>query len=576
MVKIVKAKSEKLYTNDFSLFVSFPFSYEVLNIVKNRRIRMYNPDTKVWEIPEIDFNMLTSALTEAGYNYVFTDKSAETEKEQPKVYEPLHLPEDVEFKTEPYEYQKYAVAYGLNHDNFLLGDTMGLGKTKEMLDLAVYRKKKGLIKRCLIICGVNTLKYNWLSEIKKHTNEEGWILGTRYDKKGKPVVKGSKEKMEDLDNLPDCTFIITNVETLRANEKVGRSREFTFVNRINELVEQGEISMILVDEAHKCRNVQSQQGKALLKLKAPYKVPMSGTFFYNSPLDLYVPLSWIGEEQHSYWQFKNYYCILGGFNDTEVVGTKNLDKLRAILDRCMLRRTKEEVLDLPPKNRITEYVEMSDAQTKVYNAVLSMLREDVDKIKASNNPLAQLIRLRQATGYTGILSSTVEESAKLDRMEELVEELVLNNEKVVVFSQWEQITAEAKKRLAKYNPLYITGAVSDYDREIMKNKFQDDDVHNVMIGTIGAMGTGLTLTRASTVIFLDSPWTMSDKEQAEDRLHRIGAVKTVNIITLVSKDTIDEKIEEIVYNKGEMGDYIIDGKIRKEKVEAIIDSVLWG
>lgn len=579
MITIVKDKTKKLYNSENSLFVSFPFSYEIISIIKSSPIRLFDPTTKVWELPVSQLNMLSDAFTQNGYTYEYIDKLTEEnnilQSTQTK-YRSLDLPEDIEFKTEPHEYQKYAVAYGLKHNSFLLGDKMGLGKTKEMLDLAVYRKKRGDIKRCLVICGVNTLKYNWLSEIKKHTNENGWILGTRYNKNCKPVVKGTKEKLEDLDKLPDCTFIITNVETLRISESAGRTRKFIFVDKINELVKQGEIGMILLDEAHKCRNVQSQQGKALLRLNAPYKIPMSGTFFYNSPLDLYVPLSWIGEENHSYWQYKNYYCIMGGFNNSEILGTKNLDKLKITLDRCMLRRTTEEVLDLPPKNRITELIEMSDNQTKIYNAVIQMLREDVDKIKTSNNPLAQFIRLRQATGYTGILSSTIEESAKLDRMEELVEEITMEGGKVVIFSQWEQITVEAKKRLEKYNPLYITGKTSDYDRDIAREMFQTDDIHKVIIGTSGAMGTGITLTRASTAIFLDSPWTMSEKEQNEDRIYRIGTTQSVNIITLVCKDTIDEKIEDIVYGKGEMGDYLLDGKLKKDKVDEFVESILWG
>lgn len=578
MVTIIRKKTKKLYNSQNSLFISFPFNYDIVLIVKNSPIRIFDPDTKVWEIPESELENFTKVLTQSGYDYQYIDQVGEQDSEQDseQVLENYELPEDIEFKTNPYSYQKYAVAYGIYHNSFLLGDTMGLGKTKESLDIAVYRKKKGLIKRCLIICGVNTLKYNWASEIRTHTNEDSWILGTRYDRKGKPVVKGSKEKMEDLENLPDCTFLITNVETLRISEGSGRSRDFTFVKKINELVRRNEIGMIILDEAQKCRNVQSQQGKALLKLEAPYKLPMSGTFFYNSPLDLYVPLKWIGVEEHSYWQFRNYYCILGGFNNSEVMGTKNLPHLKEILSTCMLRRTKEEVLDLPPKNRITEYVEMTDNQRKVYQEVLTMLRDDADKIKASNNPLAMLIRLRQATGYTGILSSKIEESAKLDRMEELVEEEVLNGGKVVIFSQWEQITEEVRKRLIQYNPLYITGAVSDYDREQAKTMFQEDDIHKVIIGTTGAMGTGITLTRASTSIFLDSPWTMADKIQAEDRIYRIGTTKSVNIITLVTKDTIDEKIEEIVYQKGEMSDYILDGKINRENVNRLVDDILRG
>ena len=184
-----------------------------------------------------------------------------------------------------------------------------------------------------------------------------------------------------------------------------------------------------------------------------------------------------------------------------------------------------------------------------------------------SNPLAQLIRLRQATGFTGILSSKAQESAKLDRLEEIVEEIVDNGGKCLIFSNWTDMTAPTFERLKRFNPAIITGETKD--RETQKDKFMNDDRCKCMIGTIGAMGTGLTLTAASTVIFLDSPWNRANKEQAEDRAHRIGTTSTVNIITLVCKDTIDERIEELVYQKGAMADMLVDGKIDNNKSQVI-------
>ena len=96
-----------------------------------------------------------------------------------------------------------------------------------------------------------------------------------------------------------------------------------------------------------------------------------------------------------------------------------------------------------------------------------------------------------------------------------------------------------------------------------------DSSCKVIIGTIGAMGTGLTLTAASTVIFLDSPWNRANKEQAEDRAHRIGTTSNVNIITLVCKDTIDERIEELINKKGAMADALVDGKVDFDRAEVI-------
>jgi SNF2 family DNA or RNA helicase len=343
------------------------------------------------------------------------------------------------------------------------------------------------------------------------------------------------------------------------------------MGKLKTLCDKKEINMIVFDELHKAKNPTSQQGKALLKLHAETMIGMTGTPLMNSPLDLFVILKWLGYETHSFYQYKNYYCVMGGYGGYEIVGYKNMGDLREAVESIMLRRLKKDVLDLPEKTYTTEYVELSKKQRDIYEEVLEAVKNDIDKIKLSPNPLAQLIRLRQATGYTGILSTEVKVSAKLDRLEELVEELVENNQKAVIFSNWTDMTNPTFNRLKKYNPAMITGETRD--REAEKEKFMTDPKCKVLIGTIGAMGTGLTLTAANTAIFLDSPWNRANKEQAEDRLHRIGTVGTVNIITLVAKDTLDERIEEIIYKKGMMADLLVDGKVEKENIEKLINQL---
>jgi SNF2 family DNA or RNA helicase len=241
----------------------------------------------------------------------------------------------------------------------------------------------------------------------------------------------------------------------------------------------------------------------------------------------------------------------------------------------MLRRLKEEVLDLPEKTYIDEYVEMTPKQKKIYNEITMDIKSNIDQIKMANNPLAELIRMRQATGYTGILSSTIKESAKLDRMEELVEEAVENGKKVVIFSNWTQMTDEVYKRLhPKYHPAIITGQTSDDSRQDEVAHFQNDDKCKVIIGTSGAMGTGLTLTAGTVEIFLDEPWNMALKEQCVDRCHRIGQQSNITIYTLMCQDTIDQRIHEIVERKGLMADAIVDGKIDKENAREVLDYLL--
>ena len=366
--------------------------------------------------------------------------------------------------------------------------------------------------------------------------------------------------MNDLYRISELPyFIITNIESLRSPELAGQ---------LSDLCEIGEIGMIAADELHMCKNVTAQQSKGFLELRADTMIAMTGTPLMNSPMDLYIFLKWLGYETHSFYSFKNHYCVMGGYNNYEIVDYRHLDELQDKLNTFMLRRLKKDVLDLPEKTRVTEYVDMTPKQAIIYREVHNELSANIDKIKASNNPLAEMIRLRQATGYTGILSTIVKESAKLDRMEELVAESYANGNKVVIFSNWTQMTDAVEERLSNYKVCVITGETKDEDRNIIKEDFQAGK-YDVLIGTTGAMGTGLTLTIATVEIFMDEPWNKARKEQAEDRCHRIGQNSNLTIYTLLTKNTIDERINYIVEEKGMMADKIVDGKVVGDKGQLV-------
>ena len=404
-----------------SAFVSFDYDSTLVSIVKELGTRVYIPEHKAWEIPDSAVPMLLNKLIE--YDVTLTGTMHREEQAQ------INLPAGFTFKTNPYRHQIEGVMYGLENESFLLGDDQGLGKTKQIIDLALCRRASEGLKHCLIICGINGTKYNWADEVKIHSREDAWVLGTRFTKRPpiKMVEGGTKEKLEDLNNIPCQFFWITNIETLRGGSyKEGKSKNakwrFPIAERIQELIDDGTIGMVAFDEAHKAKNPDSQQGKALLSINAPHAIPMSGTFLLNNPLDLYLPLAWAGFENHSFYQYKNHYCMFGGFGGKEVIGYKNLDELRSIMSKVMLRRTKGDVLDLPPKVHVNEYVEMTAEQKKLYKDVKEQIKSDIDKIKLRPDPMSEMLRLRQVTGYPGILSTSITESAKMDRLEEMVEE----------------------------------------------------------------------------------------------------------------------------------------------------------
>ena len=578
MVYIEIAQPERLKPTSLSklsAFVSFEYDSNLVSIIKSMGTRVYIPEKKTWEIPESAVPMLMSRLHD--YDVLLR---GEMRHETPDSH--AQLPPGFVFTTKPYKHQMEGVIYGLEHESFLLGDDQGMGKTKELIDLAMCRKQTDGLKHCLIICGINGNKYNWADEVKIHSREDSWILGTRFTKRPpiKMIEGSTKDKMEDLNNIPHQFFWITNIETLRGGsfkEKQGKRTvmRFPIAEKIQELCDKGIIGMIAFDEAHKAKNPDSQQGKALLSIdcKGP-KIPMSGTFVLNNPLDLYLPLRWAGFETHSFYAYKQHYCTMGGFGGKEIVGYKNLDELRSMLSKVMLRRVKGDVLDLPPKVQTIEWVDAYPEQKSLYKDVRDQVRDNIDKVKVHPDPLSEMLRLRQVTGYPGILSSTVTKSAKMDRMEELVEEEVSVGGKAIIFSNWSEMTNVIRHKLKKYNPAYITGEVGSVQRMEEKDRFQNDPNCKVMIGTIGALGTGFTLTAAQLVIFVDEPWNRGIKDQAEDRAHRIGTRGTVRVVTILTRDTVDEGVYNLVQKKGKMADLLVDGKVDGKNVDSVLSYLL--
>lgn len=170
-------------------------------------------------------------------------------------------------KTKPYKHQIDCLRYSLNHNKFLLGDEQGLGKTKQSIDIAVYKKETENYNHCLIICGVNGLKYNWSNEVSIHSNESSYILGQRQLKTGMKIGS-NKDKLEDIENIDTLPyFIITNIESLRYKIKTGNKIKirgkikdeilYPITDIIIKQIKEHKINMIVADEIHKCFDYNS-------------------------------------------------------------------------------------------------------------------------------------------------------------------------------------------------------------------------------------------------------------------------------------------------------------------------------
>lgn len=578
------------------VLVSFPYHDKLVQIIKTVPSAIWLPDYKAWEIRKCMCKVFVYSVKRYKAqiefdiswhieNGLFTNISEFDFNSLPKL------------KSTLFDYQVEAVKFGAKNKRFILGDEPGCGKTIEIIGLHHYLRHTEGLKKTLIICGINGNKYNWLEEVEKHSNYKAHVIGSRIGKRtGRLNPGGLAETLEDLRNPPDADFYILNVERLRGG-RIKRKRgqrktikEFPISELIQNLIYKGVIGLVAFDEVHKCKNPASAQTQALMWIDCPRQVGMTGTLIMNSPLDLYVPFKWMGWEYRDYWSFTNKYAVKDLWGS--IIGYQNAQELIDVLNVYQLRRFKSDVLQfLPEKISLTRYVDLTDDEWKCYKAVqlglFNMLngQETNPKELKSNlfqitpqslDPMTLSLRLRQTTADTSIVSDKIKSSSKLDEMENIIEEELSivdaidstgnkYNGKVIIFSNWTTVTKIIRDRLAPYNPAYITGEQTDVEKNEARKRFQTDPNCRIIIGTIPAMGTGYTLDAATAVIFVDEPWTKAMKTQAEDRAHRASSKHSVNIYTIMAKDTVDEHIHDVVEQKGDIADLIVDGVVNPNK-----------
>lgn len=565
-VSVKAGLSIKNTLNNVSLFANFTYNKELVAFFKSNKCT-YDNNTKLWEfdycflnkfVEKCEDNNYKVRLMHSVHKYLEIIKKNNEIIEESKAKDWDALLSSYNFTTKPYKYQLEGITRGLECNNLLLTDEQGLGKTLQSIYIADIKSREEKYKYTLIVCGVNGLKYNWIAEIEEHLNEEAYILGSRLNRNGNLVDGSVNERIAALDKLSngeiENRFIITNIETLRNQ---------TIKEKIKKLCAENIIGMTIIDEIHRVSNMKSQQGDALHYLKSRNKIGLTGTPVVNKPLDLYAPLSWLGVENRSYYDFKHtygkYITRFGkGREYEELVEYINLSELKDILNTVMLRREKKDVLDLPEVVYVQEFIEMSKEQAKLYNAIRKELIEQIEDIVLSSNPLAKFTRLRQACSCPGILDSTITKNPKYNRIIELIEDLKESGQKAIIYSNFATAICELDKimKINGFTSYTVTG--EEKNKKAVIDKFKNNG--DVLLGSIQALGTGYTITEATTIIFLDLPWTYASLIQAVDRAHRIGQKNNITVINLLANDTVDIKIHTIVKKKQDLFEDLMEGK----------------
>ena len=430
----------------------------------------------------------------------------------------------------------------------ILADEMGLGKTIQVIYYIKQMLKDNENNKFLIVVPTS-LAYNWDHEFDS--------FGSNIKRK---ICVGNKDKRTKiLSDLNDTNVIITTYGLLREDEELYNNLNF---------------NTMVIDEAQNIKNNMAGITKVVKKVNAETKFALTGTPLENSILELWSIFDFIMPGYlASLTKFQSKYKIKDFDEDSEIL-IKGLSKQ---INPFILRRKKQDVVkELPDKLINDIYIELKDEQKKLYVAELERVKEEMEKIietegmnKARFLILQLLTKLRQICIDPSIVYDNYKDgSNKLEQLESIVNEYIKNNHKILIFSSFKTALNIVKEKLnkAKIKTYMIDGSVPAKDRIEMVDNFNNNDDVKVFLIMLKSGGTGLNLATADVVIHLDLWWNPQAENQATDRAHRIGQKNTVEVIHLITKGTIEEKILELQNKKRILSDKLIDGEIRDKNI----------
>ena len=470
------------------------------------------------------------------------------------------------FKTEPYAHQlecynetKARVAYGIFWE-------MGCGKSKITLDTAAWQYLNGNIDTLLVVAPKGVHR-NWVTdEVPRHLSDDVEDHVSIWYQSAKANQKRYQAKLEDALACKGLLIVAINYDALIT--KAGKA----FCDRIMQ-----RKVMVVLDESPRIKNPTAKRTKAALKLgtRAVSRRILTGTPITNGPFDAYSQIDflepgfWASRHFGNYLSFKNYFGIFNtqslsdGRRFNMCVGYQNIDNLYEMLQSISDRKTKDTVLDLPPKVYNKIYVEMTKAQKAMYSQIRdhAIAFLDSGEMVTANLIIVEMLRLQQIiNGF--VVAEQTQEIVDLDggnpRLDALVEVLNDNDpQQAIVWARFQHDIDLISDRLDEAGVTHATydGRTSDANRAEAIDRFRSGDAR-VFVANPAAAGEGLTLTEATVVVYYSNTFKLAERLQSEDRAHRIGQDKTVLYIDLVCPETIDERIVTALRKKLEIANVI--------------------
>jgi len=439
----------------------------------------------------------------------------------------------------PLSHQKEAIQKLVENKKFILADDMGLGKTTSTIIAAIESNSK----KVLIICPA-TLKINWKREIENYSDKSVYIA-------------------EGKNFSSDADYVIINYDIIKNFHEIKKKDDSKILN--------SNFDLVIVDEAHYIKNGSAQRTKLINDLvkKVDRLWLLSGTPMTSRPMDYFNLLSLVDSPVAKNWlAYAVRYCSgyqfnAGGKKIWNVTGASNLEELRDRTSGTILRRLKEDVLELPDKIITPVYLRL---KSKNYEEVMGEYYDWYDK-----NPNESKSLTVQFTKLTKIRQIIADE--KISQTIELAENIIEQGKKVIIFCNFTDSLNKIAEHFGKI-AVKLDGSMSKPNRQHSVDEFQDNEKVKVFVGNIKAAGVGITLTAAEAVIMNDLSFVPSDHAQAEDRAYRYGQKNNVLVYYPIFENTIEGIIYDILNNKKQviatvMGDNQDSGDVAEEILKRI-------
>ena len=432
----------------------------------------------------------------------------------------------------------------------VLADDMGLGKTLQIIAFLLSQKKS----KSIVVVPTSVI-YNWMDEFEKFAPSirVGLVHGSKSkrDKVLRDFKRGLGIKIEES-NLKEKSYekydvLLTTYGTLKNDEKAYENLSFDYC---------------IIDEAQNIKNPAAQATLSVKNIKSKCNIALTGTPIENNLMELWSIFDFV---------MPGYLFTKDRFRERFILDESNLSELKYLITPFILRRLKEEVLsELPEKLEKKYLVEMKGKQKQLYSFYVKAIKNQLNENKSSEksgrdkiNLFAYLTKLREICLDPSIVVPDYKGgSSKLTVVREIVKDASESGKKILLFSQFtsvlQKIEEDFKKEDISY--LYLDGGTSAKDRVERVKKFNEDSNIKVFLISLKAGGVGLNLTSASVVIHFDPWWNPAVEDQATDRAHRFGQENKVEVIKLVAKDTIEEKIVLMQEDKRELIQSLMDGK----------------